>query len=108
GGGMGGMSATPGQIAGQLGRRAGDFASGPKKQKKSEPSSKPRRAPSGAQMLIDLARGAGKTTDPAIRQRLAQLHIMSELGRLNGERLKSVKAAGGDIPGMANISKLAM
>ena len=107
GGGMGGMSATPGQVAGQLGRRAGDFTSGPKKQK-SEGSPRPRRAPSGAQMLIDLARGAGKTNDPAIRQRLAQLHIMSELGRLNGERLKSAKAAGNDIPGMANIAKLAM
>ena len=107
GGGMGGMSATPGQVAGQLGRRAGDFASSPKKDK-SEKAPRPRRAPSGAQMLIDLARGAGRTSDPAIRQRLAQLHIMSELGRLNAERLKSVKAAGGDIPGMANISKLAM
>jgi len=104
GGGMGGMAATPGQVAGQLGRRVGDFASGGKKEK----STRPRRAPSGAQMLIDLARGAGKTNDPTIRQRLVQLHIMSELGRLNAERLKSVKAAGGDIPGMANISKLAM
>ena len=110
GGGMGGMSATPGQVAGQLGRRAGDFASGPKKSKSDKPakSERPRRAPSGAQMLIDLARGAGKTNDPTIRQRLAQLHIMSELGRLNGERLKSAKAAGKDIPGMANIAKLAM
>ncbi len=33
---------------------------------------------------------------------------MNELGRLNSERLKSTRAAGGDIPGMANISKLSM
>src|SRR4051812_3162127 len=56
GGGMGGMTAMPGQVAGQLDRRVGDFATGGKKEK----AKRARRAPSGAQMLIDLARGAGR------------------------------------------------
>ncbi|MCB1271788.1 MAG: acyl-CoA dehydrogenase, partial [Microthrixaceae bacterium] len=35
-------------------------------------------------------------------------HMMGEVGHYNAERLKATKAAGGDIPGMANIAKLAM
>src|SRR5262249_43307071 len=53
GGGMGGAMVMPGQVAGLLGRRAGDFAGGPKP---GRDKSRPRRAPSGAQLLIDLAR----------------------------------------------------
>jgi alkylation response protein AidB-like acyl-CoA dehydrogenase len=103
GGGGGGIGATPGQVAGLLDRRAGEFARDPK-----ATSTRTRRAPSTAQLYIDLARGAGCADDPVIRQGLAKLHILSELGRLNGDRLKAAKASGGDIPGMANISKLAM
>ena len=41
-------------------------------------------------------------------QDLVRLHIMNRLGQMNTDRLKAAKASGGDIPGMANISKLAM
>jgi alkylation response protein AidB-like acyl-CoA dehydrogenase len=34
--------------------------------------------------------------------------MTGEIGRFNAERLKATKAAGGDIPGMPNISKLSM
>jgi alkylation response protein AidB-like acyl-CoA dehydrogenase len=37
-----------------------------------------------------------------------KLYTLSEIGRINGLRLKAEKAAGRDIPGMANISKLSM
>ena len=43
-----------------------------------------------------------------MRQRLAQSHILGELARLNTERHKVVRAGGGDIPGLANFSKLLM
>ena len=33
---------------------------------------------------------------------------MGEIGRYNAERVKATRAAGGDIPGMGNISKLSM
>ena len=54
-------------------------------------------------MLIDLAKGNGTAKDPVVRQDLARLHTMSELGRFNQLRLKAAKAAGQDIPGMANL-----
>ena len=63
---------------------------------------------STAAILIGYAKGNGTSTDPTIRQDLVRLHILGEIGRFNGERLKATRAAGGDIPGMANIAKLSM
>jgi alkylation response protein AidB-like acyl-CoA dehydrogenase len=59
-------------------------------------------------MYIKLAQGAGRSTDPTIRQDLMRLHTMAEIGRINNLRVKAAKAAGVDIPGMGNISKLSM
>ena len=103
GGGSRGAGATPGTIAGDLDRRAGDFVSArkPKKEK-----AQPRRG--AADLLIGLAKGNGTITDPIIRQDLMRLHTLGEIGRYNGERVKAARAAGGDIRGMANISKLSM
>jgi len=107
GGGSGAASsASPGSVADQLGARAGDFA----------PRSRAVRGGGGAigmlgsmpKLLQDLARRNGRIDDPTIRQDLARLHTIGELGRFNNLRLKAVKQSGGDIPGMANISKLAM
>ena len=58
-----------------------------------------------AKLLIDLAKGNGKIDDPTIRQDLMRLHTLNELGRYNNLRLKAAKAAGQDIPGMANICR---
>jgi alkylation response protein AidB-like acyl-CoA dehydrogenase len=103
GGGFGG--AMPGTIANQLGMRAGDFVAARQEARSKRPSA-PKARQSTAQMLIGMAKGNGKSNDASIRQGLAKLHTLGEIGRLNGERLKSVRARGGDIPGMANISKL--
>jgi len=62
----------------------------------------------GATMLITLAKTRGVNTDAGIRQDLARLYTLGELGRLNGLRLKAVKERGGDIPGMPNVAKLSM
>ncbi len=43
-----------------------------------------------------------------IRQDLVRLHTLNEIGRFNTLRLKAAKAAGQDIPGMPNLSKLQM
>ncbi|MEY2397116.1 MAG: hypothetical protein QOJ00_290, partial [Actinomycetota bacterium] len=107
GGGGAGAGATPGTIAKQLDLRAGDFAEARAERSASRPGSggaRPRQ--STAQMLIGMAKGNGKATDATIRQGLAKLHTLGEIGRLNSERLKGVRARGGDIPGMANIAKL--
>jgi alkylation response protein AidB-like acyl-CoA dehydrogenase len=107
GGSAAGGMAMPGSIAGQLDRRAGDFVAAPGK-----PA--PRRRAGGpggggsAKMLMDMAKGNGKITDPTVRQDLMRLHTMGEIAKFNNLRLKAAKAAGKDIPGMANLSKLAM
>ncbi|HUR78618.1 MAG TPA: acyl-CoA dehydrogenase family protein [Acidimicrobiales bacterium] len=106
GGGAGGFGASPGTIAKQLDMRVGDFVTAREERKASRPSGGNRPRQSTAQLLIGMAKGNGKSDDPTIRQGLAKLHTLGEIGRLNGERLKGVRARGGDIPGMANISKL--
>lgn len=97
--------AAPGSVAGQIDRRAGDFAS---PQRSGQRRSSPGVLGSSAKMLIDLATGSGATGDQCVRQDLVRLHTMGELGRFNNLRLKAAKQAGRDIPGMANLSKLAM
>jgi alkylation response protein AidB-like acyl-CoA dehydrogenase len=106
GGAMGGM-AMPGSVSGQLDRRVGDFAIAP--------GAAPRRRRGGgggtggsAKLLIDMAKGSGTLDNPSIRQDLVRLHTMGEIAKFNNLRLKAAKQAGKDIPGMANISKLAM
>jgi alkylation response protein AidB-like acyl-CoA dehydrogenase len=103
GGGGGGIGVIPGTVAGQLDRRVGDLV-GPE-------GARPRPGAAMRQrgsMLQDFARGTGRNTEPAIRQDLVRLHILDELGRLNAMRAKDIRARGGDIAGMANISKLMM
>ena len=46
--------------------------------------------------------------DAGIRQDLARLYTLGEIGRFNGLRVKAVKEQGGDIPGMPNVAKLSM
>ncbi len=99
-------TAAPGTIAGDLGKRAGDFVKG-------------RRSGGGGEgaagmlggmskLLIELAKSNGAIANPSIRQQLMRLHTMTEIGRFSNLRLKAAKAAGQDIPGLPNISKLSM
>jgi alkylation response protein AidB-like acyl-CoA dehydrogenase len=108
----GGGLAQPGTVMGALGKRVGDFvATVDKNGKKSKPKSSGGALGamrSGAGMLIALAQSKGVNKDAGIRQDLARLHTLGELGRFNGLRVKAVKEAGGDIPGMPNVAKLSM
>ncbi|MGA2305648.1 MAG: acyl-CoA dehydrogenase family protein [Acidimicrobiales bacterium] len=125
----GGDSAPPGTVLGALTRRAGDFVEGGS-------ASGGRRSGTGGNgengenggssgggsgagavfsvmrggpgLLIRMAQQNGSNKDAGVRQDLVRLYTLSELGRFNGLRLKAVKEQGGDIPGMANASKLAM
>jgi alkylation response protein AidB-like acyl-CoA dehydrogenase len=104
GGGTGGASsATPGTVAGDLDKRAGDFV-GP-------------RARSGGggtlfgaaeQLLIQLAKGNGAIADATVRQDLMRLHSYNEIGRYTTLRQKAMRASGSDVPGAGNIAKLSM
>jgi alkylation response protein AidB-like acyl-CoA dehydrogenase len=115
----GGGLAQPGTVMGALPKRVGDFVQTPTngtagKPGKSEKSG--RRSGGGALtamrggagLLIGLAQKNKVNTDAGIRQDLARLYTLGELGRLNGLRMKAVKEQGGDIPGMPNVSKLSM
>ena len=110
GGSAGASAATPGTIAGDLPKRAGDFVRAPRGEGKGGGGGAGSGGRfGGAQLLIDLARGRGKHTDPVIRQQLVKMHTMGELARFSNLRSKALRAAGKpDIPGFANISKLAM
>ncbi|HEX2578469.1 MAG TPA: acyl-CoA dehydrogenase family protein [Aquihabitans sp.] len=108
GGNAGGNAVTPGTIAGNLAKRAGDVAPKASEPRRGSGSSGRRKGGGTASLLIGLAKGNGTISDPVIRQGLAQLHTLGEIGRYNNERLKATRASGGDIPGMGNISKLSM
>ncbi len=123
GGGSGaGGAVLPGTVGGGLDRRAGDFGSaksangsnGKRKSGVTETDSDAgdaamvRALSGGTKLLVELAKSNGSAVDPKVRQGLAELYTWGELGRFNGLRLKAVKAGGGDIPGMPNISKLSM
>jgi alkylation response protein AidB-like acyl-CoA dehydrogenase len=111
----GGDSAQPGTVTGALGKRVGDFVEGK--------SVGGRRRAGGAEnggsglmsflsggagQLIRMAQNNGTNKDPGIRQDLVRLYTLGELGRFNGLRMKAVKEAGGDIPGLPNVAKLSM
>ncbi|MDY7102371.1 MAG: acyl-CoA dehydrogenase family protein [Actinomycetota bacterium] len=117
GGDRGRLGARPGTVAGDLDKRAGDFVRPRRKPATSgtpggqaaggaaTPSGE-RRSPAAG--LVSLARELGRLDDPTVRDDLVRSHILSEVQRYNTERHKAVRAAGGDIPGLANFSKLLM
>ena len=100
--------ALPGTKADHLERRVGDFVAKQGDQP-AQRRGRPQQMRGGAANLyVGLAKGNGTWDNANVRQQLAQLHILSEIGRFNNERLKATRASGGDIPGMANIAKLLM
>jgi alkylation response protein AidB-like acyl-CoA dehydrogenase len=108
----GGGMAQPGSVMGMLDKRVGDVV-GPKptaggKQRSQNPAGALGAMRGGAGMLISLAQSRGLNKEAGIRQDLARLHTLGEIGRFNGLRVKAVKEKGGDIPGMPNVSKLSM
>jgi alkylation response protein AidB-like acyl-CoA dehydrogenase len=104
-GGHGGTSlATPGTVAGDLEKRAGDFV-----RTRSDGGGDPGGILAGAsRALFEVAKASGRSKDPSTRQQLMKLHTLNELGRFNNLRSKAAKAAGQDIPGLPNIAKLSM
>jgi alkylation response protein AidB-like acyl-CoA dehydrogenase len=110
GGGGAGGAASPGTIAKDLEKRAGDFVTGGGGGRRSGGGGGAAGMLGGAgRMIAELAKGKGKADDPVMRQKLMQLHIFNELARFNNLRSKALRAANmPDIPGLPNISKLMM
>ena len=106
----GGGMAQPGTVVGVLGKRVGDFVApghgrGSARMGGGGALGATRR---GAGLLISLAKAKGVNSDPVVRQDLARLYTLGELGRFNALRVKAVRDRGGDIPGMPNVAKLSM
>jgi alkylation response protein AidB-like acyl-CoA dehydrogenase len=108
----GGGGAQPGTVMGFLDKRVGDVVAARSAQAGGRGAQQPVGAlgamRGGATLLIGLAQSRGVNTDAGIRQDLARLHTLAELGRFNALRLKAVKEQGGDIPGLPNVAKLSM
>ncbi len=91
-------NAFPGPIAGQLDDRAGDHVG------------QVRTGGTGgggfnaAKRLIDVAKQLGKNDDPNVRQGLAKLYSLTEIGRFSSMRMRGGAASGG----APNIAKLMM
>jgi alkylation response protein AidB-like acyl-CoA dehydrogenase len=104
GGGAGAAAAMPGTLAGDLGRRAGDVVRARGRGGAGGPA-----GVAGTPLLLRaVARQLGVNDDPLIRQDLARLHILTEIGRYMTLRQRALRASGGDIPGLGNIAKLSM
>jgi alkylation response protein AidB-like acyl-CoA dehydrogenase len=109
GGGSAGASlATPGTVAGDLGRRAGDFAPGAGGGRRRGGGGGGAMFGAAEKLLVDLAKGNGRINEPSLRQDLMRLHTLNELGRFNNLRQKALRAAGRELPGAGNLAKLAM
>jgi alkylation response protein AidB-like acyl-CoA dehydrogenase len=95
--------AMPGKKARQLERRVGDLVAG-------RGRDRAERAVAGRQssILEKLAKDVGRDQDPNIRQRLAELHIFNEIGRITALRVKAAKASGRGPGPEANTAKLLM
>src|SRR5690606_33061182 len=85
-------AATPGTIAKDLDRRAGDFVSGGGGRRRGSGGSAGGMFASGYKLLVELAKGNGKIEDASVRQDLMRLHTLNELGRFNNWRAKAGKA----------------
>jgi alkylation response protein AidB-like acyl-CoA dehydrogenase len=104
GGSAAGSAAVPGSIAGDLSKRAGDMLRTGVRGGAGSPG-----ALSGTATLVrSLAKEVGATGDPLVRQDLARLYSLTEIGRYMSLRQKALRASGTDIPGMGNIAKLSM
>ena len=95
--------AMPGKKARQLERRVGDLVAG-------RGRDRAERAVAGRQssILEKLAKDVGRDQDPNIRQRLAEIHILNEIGRITALRVKAAKASGRGPGPEANTAKLLM
>jgi alkylation response protein AidB-like acyl-CoA dehydrogenase len=94
GGGGGAVGIAPGEKAGFLDRRAGDFSAKASGTGRRATGTAMAMGARGAQALITLAQANGKNKDPHIRQQLAQLHSMGEVTRFTHLRSKAASAAG--------------
>ena len=105
GGSAAGGAATPGTVAGDLTKRAGDYVRGVSQRGAASPGG---MLGASSKLLTELAKANGAIEDPTVRQDLMRLHTLNEIARFMNLRQKALRKSGDDIPGMGNIAKLSM
>jgi alkylation response protein AidB-like acyl-CoA dehydrogenase len=96
-------AAMAGTVAGDLGKRAGDFV------KVARSGSGDVMSGGAGGVVMALARRNAPVGDPVLRQKLVRLHEMQEIARFANLRMKAARAAGVALTGAEpNIAKLSM
>lgn len=103
GGSGAGGAAFPGKKGGMLQVRAGDLA-----ERASRGGVQPANFGRAFELLRSLADKLGRADDPIVRQRLAELYQLNEVGRITGLRVKAARASGRGPGPEANTAKLLM
>ncbi|HEV2310671.1 MAG TPA: acyl-CoA dehydrogenase family protein [Acidimicrobiia bacterium] len=103
GGGGAGGSAFPGRKGGMLGERVGDLA-----ERTARAGVQPAAFGRAYELLSGLADKLGRVDDPVVRQRLAQLYTLNEVGRMTALRVKAARSTGRGPGPEANTAKLLM
>ncbi len=104
GGSGAGGAAFPGRKGGMLEERAGDLA----ERLSSRGAVQPAAFGRAFGVLRELAEKLGRADDPVLRQRLASLYTLNEVGRMTALRVKGAKSAGRGPGAEANTAKLLM
>ncbi len=103
GGGSGaGGAAFPGPKTGVLNTRVGDLVKGRGR------SVQPSAFGGSFDLFCSLAEKVGRANDPTIRQHLAELYTLNEIGRYTSLRIKAVRSSGKGINAAGNLAKLLM
>ncbi len=103
GGSGAGGAAFPGRKGGMLQVRAGDLA-----ERAAGGGVQPSAFGRAFEMLSQLAEKVGRSGDPLLRQRLAELYTLNEVGRMTALRVKAARVAGRGPGPEANTAKLLM
>jgi alkylation response protein AidB-like acyl-CoA dehydrogenase len=106
--GGGGSGAGGGGFPGRKGKlldvRVGDLVAGVGRGRAVQPS-----VFGGSYALLQgIAEKLGRADDPVVRQRLAELYTLTEIGRMSALRGKAARATGRGIGGEGNLAKLLM
>ena len=104
GGSGAGGAAFPGKRGGMLETRVGDLAERVARGGAVQPSAFGK----SFELLRGLAEKLGRADDPLVRQRLADLYTLSEVGRMTSLRIKAATRAGRGPGPEANTAKLLM
>jgi alkylation response protein AidB-like acyl-CoA dehydrogenase len=103
GGSGAGGAAFPGRKGGMLDQRAGDLA-----ERGGRGGVQPAAFGQAFELLRSLADKLGRSGDPVLRQRLAELYTLNEVGRMTTLRVKAARRAGRGPGPEGNAAKLLM